>query len=419
MVQGITNSINIIQQGGSNLVYAVNDTDTTLSEGDKVWLNVVTNENSYRKTAHSSNRGANYAYSIGHNLYYYNTRYVWNGRDFVGRDYTTYSPNSNTMTLNFRPWGVFQSGASTYMLNDGRTIELKNETGVASVLNNTYAKQDLNIVTYSLETGKILETVGTFPKSTFTKYYMPDNSDSLLVYTQNQKTMDIYEDFHNPTEGHRTFTLTEYAYPMWVTNGLSDNSYFICNTSGTYPERLDNAKPIVIYKLSNNTLQPATDLPETLQQFMRAANTWATYKDDTKILTIFNGSRVYAWRATEDGFKEIVNMSVTLTKPFNAPNRMHYAYFNDDLTGLVLWYNHETSSYVYADVDFNHYNIIDGKWHVTPYAYNNESTLTGWATGVTNEVGEVEVKTVLPPEVTMTFNITPDEDTFTYQGITA
>lgn len=416
-MEGSTNAV--IVQGGSSgdgdLVYAVNDTDKTLAEGDKVWLNVVTNDNDHRQRIWSDMYTEKLVYSFGHNLYMSQWKYVWNGSKFESFDYSG-ADITNIVTPVIRSWGMFFKKNKSVFYPDGHSIVATN----GDILNDKYSISSAGICTYDSITGE--ETViAERPQTTYTIYYMDDDSDAIMFYTESSKTIDIYDDFRNPSEGHRTFTLQDKAYPMWVTNGLSDNSYFICNLNTVYPQKLSMAAPIVIYKLSNNTLLPATDLPESLQNLMRATNVWATYKDDTKVLTIFRAidAKILAYKVVDGVFTEVVNDSIILNESPSTSALISYGYFNDDMTQLVVYYKHSSSSYTYNTAYVYHYNVIDGKWHATPHVYNNESTLTGWATGETNENGEVEVKTVLPPEVTMTFNITPDEDTFSYQGITA
>lgn len=55
-------------------------------------------------------------------------------------------------------------------------------------------------------------------------------------------------------------------------------------------------------------------------------------------------------------------------------------------------------------------------WIANTYEQISEQTLTGFATGRTDEKGMIEVKTVLPETTTYTVSFIPDEDTFTFRG---
>ena len=87
----------------------------------------------------------------------------------------------------------------------------------------------------------------------------------------------------------------------------------------------------------------------------------------------------------------------------------------DDLTTAALGYRRESSRYIYPTTVL--YKFTEGSgWTIVDESAVNSFTITGFATGETDAEGKYEINTVLPDEVMITVNVTPDPDSFDFAG---
>ena len=172
-----------------------------------------------------------------------------------------------------------------------------------------------------------------------------------------------------------------------------------------------------IYQISETpSLVDPVGLPEDLENLI-GQNASVIYDIRTKILTVGTHDSVYAWRFNEtDKTFSRLNVDIDLSEFTNIhADGVFILSLTDDLTTAALGYRRSSSSSVYVTTVL--YKFTEGSgWTIVDENAVNSLTITGFATGETDAEGRYEINTVLPDEVTLTVNVTPDPDTFEFTG---
>ena len=417
---GLTNSVNVAgSSGGGDVIYATNDSSGTIAAGGKVWLNYRTVSSEAKHFVDRSGTYSSY-YDAGNSLLnlisgsnLYRTTFdgdaTWSEkqistcRSIEGDDFfRKYEDGTICLqSANAKP-------KSTVFLNTGDT------TGVDGV----YLGQDLLISGSSTITLKSTggETYATFSLP-FTNANKISNAflegNTLLIEGGNQaRNKFAFYDITNKSSPSLiksiTFQENEDIFITHATGTTSGN--YLIGCFGGYGNT-QNPETLFFCKINeDNTLSNTDDvIPE---QGQPAA---IMYSNANKVLMVGTSSGVYAYRYNDGVFT-----SVPLDLDFSSTTRIangcvYNPMFNNDLTCIGVGYCRYDSRFTrYASIIFK--NTEATGWTIVDESAVNSLTITGFATGETDAEGRYEISTVLPDEVKITVNVTPDPDTFEFTG---
>ena len=408
--------------GGGDTVLAINDTGSTISQGDKVWLNKHNNP-SVTGTDYTSNATSSYVsfIMIGNVPYSYNTKNsdlytysfsngAWSGQEvqnnlssactnpcFVGAQPIIRATGVNGNYLKdliINTDGIsYVTGNSTFYIGNDRCIKQTSD-------------KHYSIVEYDHTTGTEGSTLGTLTstQNLFHNVFIDGNTLMLATIVSNACLMEYYDisDLTSITK-IASVTCPETTTYFYYATGLNVGDYvFFQSALNNNNWQNGNAPTLRIYKLGANfALTPANDLPLQLQVLNRTAAV-ARYDSRTKYLTVGTHDNVYFFEF-DTTTKKFTQFLLDITMPTDAAIYDGHAYvgaISGDKTNVVITYRRTSgSSYYYPAIKkYKLSNADNTAWYAEPYGNFNVSTLTGYATGNTSD-SKYEIATVLPETV--------------------
>lgn len=388
--------------GGGDTVYAVNNTGADITAGQKIWLN-----------KHNLDENVAYQYA-----YYSNSNSAcafFNEDDNIvvmtgGQQKPLYTYNPDNKTWSYQ-----------YLTNSfSKTKYLKHIKGKVIASDTTAVVFGLNKI-YNCITDDTLSVpvVGVYIDTNLV-IYKKDEGRTINAATIDANTGDIVNDVltfasastYNLsgafTDGFKYFyTLVNGAYWYYdgKTVGTGTAALIKSGTSeiyknhlryvtgvepGEYIITLSSSDILQIYKF-NDDMMPIEDasLQPDLKALINTEKVCVDYNNDTGVLTIGGMTNVYAFKYNKNT-KTFENLNLTIKLPTEAtPTDNPYRFFlSDDMT---------TAFIVPDDIHNARYKLAttSDDWYADTYPQCNSLTLTGFATGSTDDQGRYEVSTVL------------------------
>lgn len=422
---GSTNSQNIIQSGGGgDTVYAINNTGADIVAGQKVWLN---KHNLDENVAYQYNDGARETnflvrFDDDDNFLMYNLQ--GNDLDFY-ITYNTDAKNWDLEQLSNKPSEV-NSPAFMRVINNESIAYTAKTIGNTTAIRSGLVDRD-RATTYTgiyLGGGYLVSYVsaGNYKLNTPSSEYSLTGFNGYLTsaYKDGQKmfVMDVngnykvYE-FNEFFEGapsvikEKTNTVFKNNYPIWHFTGLNSGDYVFFSSGAGQNGYQATALNILQFDDDYNLVEP-TNLPEDLRALI-GQNAFVQYYNNFKILTVGTSTNVYMYKF-ENGI--FTNMNIAIQLPtesaISTDAGVYRLFISKDMTSAVITYRKQTSTYVYFASGWYKLKTASEDWYADTYLQFSSNTLTGMATGKTNEKGRYEVNTVLPKICNLTLNITPD-----------
>lgn len=437
---GLTNSVNVAGSSGEgDVIYATNDSSGTIAAGDKVWLNHISSGISTEQTFSSSRDQWVYFYPQGNVMYSAGSRGVERYDFNLGTEDWT-RRTLGTMELEQGFINTFKDG--TVVLKGYKTAIDSTNNNITSVLNGQvnptlaaiYLGNNLCLKATSTQYNPVLAEYDPATNTYGTEYYqfsgfnlnkkirnafLKDNV--LLLFTGTTNSGEPYFIFQDITNKSSPVLLKENGlgfygnYTCVAATGTTPGNYIFVNTSANY-DLYDYAGQLKIYEIADDyQIKDPENLPEALNNLI-GQTAGIFYDERTNILTVGTVDNVYAWKFNETSktFSPL-NVSFDLSSITNKTSKMPYnLVLSEDLRNAQIGYSNN-DSYVFT------YNILykftDGSgWTIVDESAVNPLTITGFATGETDAEGRYEINTVLPDEVMITVNVTPDPDTFEFTG---
>lgn len=409
-MKGITNAITQSGSGGGgDIVYAVNNTGSEIVANQKVWLNKHNLDENEAYQYKPSQLSTQYlaVFDNDDNFLLYNCL-------STSQDYNvTYNPDLKT-------WSEEALEKKTAAVNNPSFMRFVNNEVI--VYTNKYVNNDTTIfsglvnkdrntgytglylgggyrVKYSSNSVFVLEYPGEYGGSQtkeisgFGGYLATaiilDNRLFIADYKGNYKicttTGDVIKE--------KTNALFSTSYPIQFFTGLNPGDYVLLNTGKNQSSY--EASPLAIYQFdSDHNLIEPTDLPEDLRVLI-GQNAFIQYYNNLNILTVGTIDNVYMFKF--DGTK-FVNMNITIQLPTDSKidtSSSYRLFFSQDMTSAVISYKRDTSSLIYYACGFYKLKTASEDWYADTFPQFSANTLTGKATGNTDEQGRYEVKTVL------------------------
>lgn len=397
---GLTNSQNIIQSGGGgDSVFAINNTSSDIVANQKVWLN-----------KHNLDENVAYQYA-GYNSSSSACAFFNEDNNIVVMTSSSHKPlyiyNSDTKTWSYQY--LSNSFLNTRYLKHIEGKVIASHTAAVSTLNKTY-----NCIT---DDTLSVPVVGIYVYTNLVIY--KDEDRIIKAATINPNTGDIvnniltfantsgnlYGAFSNGLKYFYTLSNGEYYYYSGNTTGDDNATLIKSGTSEIYKNRLryvTGVEPgeyiitlslydtLQIYKF-NEEMLPIEDasLQPDLKALINAEKVCIDYNNDTGVLTIGGITNVYAFKYNKET-KTFENLNLTIKLPTEStPTEDPYRFFlSDDMT----------SAFIVPDGTHNaRYKLATTSedWYADTYPQRNSLTLTGFATGSTDDQGRYEVSTVL------------------------
>lgn len=439
-IAALTNShVTIKGEGGTGqTIWAVNNTGGDIVQGDKVWINTDLTEQVHSKNIFRSSRGVPTGF-IKNNIYYGpNSMFIWNGSDYD----TVNFASSDTIFRDTKPYRienniVIQMGQNVLIDESNQAIVVScGQTDYRpAILNEKYVcsestEYNLGIREYNIKNGALVsnDIIYNFDPEYFQYPICFFNKKKLVLSRiSNAKGLRIFDDFTATTPTFTDYPTTDSFYCVWFTNEDNIGSYAIGVENGVINGSIEqfvsiNSKAWTIYKFNaDGTLTFPDDLPTSLTTWLHVDNVCFTYNTQEGILCAIRSSqnRYGAWKLVNGKFVDIPLPEYINPEGGSIIDKENQAfYISSDLKTLAINAAHK-DFYTYQRTDVYRYNTIDGKWYATSPAWRDNNTLTGIATGETNSEGLYEIAVALPDKVSLTFNITPDEDSIEFKGVVA
>lgn len=436
-IAALTNSHVTIKGGGGTgqTIWAVNNTGGDIVQGDKVWINTDLTEQVHSKNIFRRDSARPTGF-IKNNIYYGpNSMFIWNGSDYD----TVNFASSDTIFASTKPYRienniVIQMGKNVLIDESNQVVDVSygyntmilNEKYVCSVT----TQNNLGIREYNIKNGTLVsnDIIYNFSTSDFQHPICFFNKNKLVLSKHSDDTgLRIFDDFTATTPTFTDYPTTNPFYCVWFTNEDNIGSYAIGVEKDVVGGNINqfiamNNKAWTIYKFNaDGTLTFPDDLPTSLTTWLHVDNVCFTYNTQEGILCAIKSSqnRYGAWKLVNGKFVDIPLPEYINPEEGDIKDSVNQAfYISSDLKTLAINTAHRYT-YTYERTDVYRYNTIDGKWYATSPAWRDNNTLTGFATGEINEEGLYEISTALPDKVSLTFNITPDEDSIEFKGVVA
>lgn len=408
--------------GGGDLVYAVNNTGSTITSGTKVLLNNhVTTADSYTDLGlNSGDSSYKNVWFIGNRGYFQYNAYLYQV------DYDADSGWSYTQLGSFTAaWVDFPDGLISISSND--TI-LKTSTmqylygygnvpnltcyigdGLCVYLNNTDSMAEIR--SYDVETQTIGDTalMQIYSASAGGNGRIIKSGDKLFFcYKLDSTYKALIIDLSTYTILGTTTLGTTYPHPAYIT-GCEVGDLVFCNRYHVYH---NTAYGLTIYKI-NSDYQLELYTPDILSNYGTCKVFYNAY-NQTLCLGLTNGVRFFEW---DEDSKELSTIPFSVTLPTDNTSGLYYiGDISADRTQAILMYKN-TSSKARCIC----YNLTDdsSEWYADATSLDNyypDRTLTGIATG-NEEDGKYEIATVLPDDTaTLTVDVTPTSAAYTITG---
>jgi hypothetical protein len=409
--------------GGGDVVYAINNTSSTITEGQKIWLNKHNlDENvAYKKFERGNGYNIPHIYFDADNnvLFKFNNYKSKLSYNTDTKTWSEYALSSGIDTRFMRvindEWICFtnnvvlnDSGEFSYIVDATKESAIKggqylgNNYLLKYVSSGNYALQEINT-----STGEVLKTLYTFTngKDGIVGAFLKNNK--LFYATGSYSGIERYfiydvtalfidnPGFTAEPQLLNAVTLpssTSYipTWPIMFATGADKGNYIIGHQGGSQNEI--GGKPLVIYKIDDDyNLVEATDLPDTIASQI-GQTCFVQYYDDTDILVLGTLDNIHMFKYSNGSFTDL-NLTITLptdwTKLATYPWKM---WISKDMTSAVVMSN---EGFYSQQQSLYKLKTSSDAWYADVYGMTSEQTITGVATGVINEEGLFEINTVL------------------------
>lgn len=422
-MRGITNSQNIIQSGGGggDTVYAVNNTGAAITAGQKVWLNKHNlDENvAYQFVGGKSSTTFLVSFDDDNNFIMFNTNTY--GRPYIYSTYNTETKSWNnetisaSSTINGGKFFRIISGTPIVHTSSGQGIS-NNTTIYSGVISRTFDKVYTGLYLGSGYRVYFKDTK-TFVLERPRNYAGPDGQvepilteltgfngylvtacmlKGKLFVMDNKGTYKLYQVAPSGVTPLATITndVLSDNYPIQQFTGLNKGDYVFYNTNKGQPNYEATSLNILQFDENYNLVEPQ-NLPGDLQKLI-GQNAFVQYYNDTNILTVGTATNVYMFKY-ENGVFTNMNISISLPTESTIHNTdaTYRLFISKDMTSAVITYRKQSSSLLFFDSGFYKLKTSSDAWYADTFPQFAEQTLTGFATGDTDEQGRYEVSTVL------------------------
>lgn len=406
---GITNSQNIIQSGGGgDAVYAVNNTGADITAGQKVWLNkrnIDTQNYSVFEHGNSSNKifpnfitnddiiimQGSYCnelvYNLETNSWTNNTLNNRNSKNFLriidGITFTIDSVYNSKSNIIQQEQNIEVNG---YYLGQNIAITYKNSSSCSL----------LTVDPTTWEVGEEFTTLSfdNYRNSCQSAFYDVENKKIFMNGSGLYKVFDV-TDLSTPTE----LKSVSYTFPgrnLQFFTGVGENHYIISQNGNTPNPTTPDAEEgaLIIYQLDAdyNLVEPQ-NLPANLLALLNQPCR-IQYNNDNQILTVGTETNIFVFKFNKETkiFEELAinfNFPTEFTQP---AGRFWKCYLSNDMTTAIIIGFATLSSQRYCA-----YKLVNknNEWYADRFNIKNSLTLTGFATGKTDDQGRYEVSTVL------------------------
>lgn len=447
-MKGLTNATNTSNDAKGDVVYAVNNTGGDILAQQKVWLNKHNNtdlESSWISGGYSS-------YISGFALFFNaNNNFLALSRAATAF-YALYDNDDKTWTLN-------TVSVTPSVLNNlvayNNFIEAEN-CYYGFYINNTAVKSmasvtvDGNFTVKTYEDEIVLSEQWAFKKTdtdyvfevvdrintsrphisfNFSEYQeniytvLLDNDNEFLFITKSEIDNEVRfrktEICWNKTDWLLLTPLGKYPrVEPYITQptikyftGI-DNGDYLITTSSVIDDSWNKRYNLIIYKITNDGVVIAQDLPTDLHNLIDKP-CLVRYDKRTKRLYISNDADFYMF--VFDGTTFVLQTldfdKTNLIVPYEGSYNFSVS---DDRTTIAIQAQTSVSS--------GKFNVLklttpdDDEWYAENYAQVNAYSLTGYCTGKTDGLGRAEIRTALPEVLTFSISFTPDVETFELSG---
>lgn len=433
--------------GGSDTLWVENPSELEVSAGDKVLVNYVDVETSVKtKATYSSNIYGSMAVSLPNkDIIRYNQYFKYDATTNSWTGYTVTFPINDFTFVPFRQGNVVMARESysekyyyyDYSLGANGSLGLFYAcflwTAGAGYFRTGYAiKSDsyYNINLYPWSGSYSYESILT--NSSSYKIFDVDTTGMKKIKWLNVIGSKIFvcrdADTHIIDVTHfPNCTKTVVTHDTSTAPSSSDIYCIGCtgDNDGDYDLRWFSTTTISVMRKVNGTWIHSS-LPLLNYRMYRAP----TYEPQGKILTCvaYLGHRVrmYKFNDVSKEFEEIV-LPEEINTFFD-----NYIFYTDMAYRPMVYYGEHIG--ISLDTRFSVNGSLQnafiraltqskgGQWTLVNDSFENyysTHSLIGYATGEVDEDGRVEVSTLLAPEVSMTFNVTPEPTSVTYKGTKA
>lgn len=409
---GITNSQNIIQSGGGgDTVYAVNNTGADITKGTKLWLNrrdVDTQSYSVFEYGNGNNRiFAHFVTnddiivfqgSYTNELIYDLETSTWNNTSLSNRSVSSYLCNIDGTT--FTSDEIYGGSSNIITKQQNYTISgiyLGHGIVVQYSSLTEYKLYTVNPVTWEVNPVEVATlTFNSSNRSRASSCFY--DSENKKIFLNAQKNFSIYdaESILAPTLLKNVeFDLATNYYIQYAT-GIGEGNYLIAQSGNGLNENKPTSEKggLIMYQFDENyNLVEPQNLPANLLALLNQPCR-IQYNNDTNILTVGTFGNIYVFR-----FNKETKIFEELAINFNFPTEFTQytdtvwkCYLSNDMTTAII-----TTFSSSGTQQFCAYKLVNdnGTWYADRFNIKNSLTLTGFATGKTDDQGRYEVSTVL------------------------
>ncbi len=437
-------TIESIPSGGGDVVFAVNNTGTAVSAGDKVWLNrhyLAENAAYQYSSDYTTGNYFSWTFDADDNILapnassFYKWRYdpkmqIWSKRLVYDASVYGYYGFRNIDGIAFKFSMADKSSASRVyhaFYRDNMFIGVIGGIylGQGLCLRYTSSAAKAELCRISLETGVCGEALAQF--STFftssSAYFVNAflEGNVLLIIDTGKKYyfFDISAVLNEEKPGEpillNSGALATQAV-LYATGVKGGDYLFAKSAIATNP--VNDASNLLVYKINSDySIVSAEDLPTDIANMIGLPCN-PNYDNASKILTIGTLDNVFAFRFVNGTF---VPLSLAITLPPEASAKCattpYLFVLSADLTSAVIAWNNTTSaSSLVPNTGFYKLATAEAGWHADGYAQESSLTFTGFATGNTDENGKIEVVTALPAGVRARLSVSPQPDSMELTG---
>ena len=387
--------------GVGEVIYAINNTGGELKSGDKAWLNKHYLDKNEAYQLVTFNNGTNIPlvhFDDSNNVLFkaasYKYKYVYDNSNETWVQNTLSGGKSVAFMriIDGKLYTYVSKALSSASTTSSYIVDDSNEFAISGwALGNGYMISYSAGGTYLLKrvdetTGTVGDTVHTFTLGSGYLYsaFLKDNT---LLLVSGNDNYGFYDISTGATLNTGTFEGISTATPMMFATGTSIGDYLIFQ-QGTTQNVLEGAK-LVIYKIGEGyTFSEADDLQADLASCVGEVCR-IQYYNDTGILTVGTLNKVLMFKYTNGVWK---NLNLTLSMPTDWDKLGSYAWafwISNDMTSAVLMSNYSSSK---EYMSLYKLSTSSKDWFADPYNKSSSLTLTGVATGNTDDEGRVEVE---------------------------
>lgn len=409
-MKGITNAV-VLQGGGGGgeTVFAVNNTGAAVTKGTKAWLNKHNlNENvAYEfKDSFIVGEAVHFIFDKDNNLITVQTNgttrkgFVYNVESKTWQE-TTLTKSALTQNYCLRQ---YSDVAATYY---ERTCATQSETA-SFAINGIYLGQGLalsyvssgnyKLIELDVATGNTVRDIYTFTVGTGYLYsavlsgnilFFATGGDNYFFYNITGWNNELFE-FTPPMLKSGTYAgLGNYNNKVLYATGTSVGDYLFLAGGLSQAGRTDF--PLTLVKIHDGYILGAADDVSPDLAALIGQTVYAQYYNDSNVLTIGTMTGVQAFEF-KDGQFTTLNVGITL--PEKVKDEDCYRFFlSRDMTAAVIIYCTDSYNSKYS-AGFYKLATSSDDWYADRFGMASSLSLTGFATGATDEAGRYEFKTV-------------------------